>query len=74
MGYAEFRLVKTTYHKNHGADRVCFTHHPNSVICSSKYNLDSNGGELHLMRLILSNFFFYYKANDIFFVLSFQSR
>lgn len=39
------RLVKTTYHKKHGADRICFTHHPNSVICSSRYNLESTGGE-----------------------------
>lgn len=39
------RLIKTTYHKKHGADRVCFTHHPSSVICSTKYNLDSTGGE-----------------------------
>ncbi|XP_068664602.1 protein ANTHESIS POMOTING FACTOR 1 isoform X2 [Aristolochia californica] len=39
---ANASLVKTTYHKKHGADRVCFTHHPSCVICSSKYNLDSN--------------------------------
>ncbi|XP_039143338.1 protein ANTHESIS POMOTING FACTOR 1 [Dioscorea cayenensis subsp. rotundata] len=31
-------LLKTTYHKKHGADRVCFTHHPSSIICSSRYN------------------------------------
>ncbi|KAK9104385.1 hypothetical protein Scep_021229 [Stephania cephalantha] len=35
-------LLKTTFHKKHGADRICFTHHPSSVICSSRYNLDSN--------------------------------
>lgn len=40
-----FRLLKTTYHKKHGADRICFTHHPSSVICSSRYNLESSGGE-----------------------------
>jgi hypothetical protein len=40
-----FRLLKTTYHKKHGADRICFTHHPSSVICSSRYNLESTGGE-----------------------------
>ncbi|KAH9742402.1 WD REPEATS REGION domain-containing protein [Citrus sinensis] len=39
------KLIKTTYHKKHGADCVCFTHHPSSVICSTKYNLDSTGGE-----------------------------
>nr|POE65807.1 wd repeat-containing protein 82 [Quercus suber] len=42
---ANAKLVKTTYHKKHGADRICFTHHPNSVICSSRYNLESTGGE-----------------------------
>lgn len=41
------RLLKTTYHKKHGTDRICFTHHPSSVICSSKYNLESTGGELY---------------------------
>ncbi|XP_031405175.1 protein ANTHESIS POMOTING FACTOR 1 [Punica granatum] len=40
---ANAKLLKTTYHKKHGADRVCFTHHPSSVICSSRYNMD--GGE-----------------------------
>lgn len=40
-----FRLLKTTFHKKHGADRICFTHHPSSVICSSKYNLDATGGD-----------------------------
>ncbi|KAF9590545.1 hypothetical protein IFM89_035863 [Coptis chinensis] len=32
---ANATLLKTTYHKKHGADRICFTHHPSSVICSS---------------------------------------
>jgi hypothetical protein len=35
-----FRLLKTTYHKKHGADRICFTHHPSSILCSSKFNLE----------------------------------
>lgn len=35
------KLLKTTYHKKHGADRLCFTHHPSSIICSSRYNLAS---------------------------------
>ncbi|TVU00714.1 hypothetical protein EJB05_36611 [Eragrostis curvula] len=34
-------LLKTTYHKKHGADRICFTHHPSSILCSSRYNLES---------------------------------
>uniref|UniRef100_A0A0E0L588 Anaphase-promoting complex subunit 4 WD40 domain-containing protein n=1 Tax=Oryza punctata TaxID=4537 RepID=A0A0E0L588_ORYPU len=34
-------LLKTTYHRKHGADRVCFTHHPSSILCSSRYNLES---------------------------------
>lgn len=38
---ANAKLLKTTYHKKHGADRLCFTHHPSSVICSSQYNLES---------------------------------
>ncbi|KAJ6949496.1 hypothetical protein NC651_003474 [Populus alba x Populus x berolinensis] len=41
---ASAKLLKTTFHKKHGADRICFTHHPSSVICSSTYNLDSTGG------------------------------
>ncbi|XP_026381554.1 protein ANTHESIS POMOTING FACTOR 1-like isoform X1 [Papaver somniferum] len=35
-------LLKTTHHKKHGADRICFTHHPSSVICSSTHNLDES--------------------------------
>ncbi|WVZ99459.1 hypothetical protein U9M48_044751 [Paspalum notatum var. saurae] len=34
-------LLNTTYHRKHGADRVCFTHHPSSILCSSRYNLES---------------------------------
>ncbi|GJN15105.1 hypothetical protein PR202_gb01996 [Eleusine coracana subsp. coracana] len=34
-------LLKTTYHRKHGADRICFTHHPSSILCSSRYNLES---------------------------------
>lgn len=36
------KLLKTTYHKKHGADRICFTHHPSSIICSSRYNIESS--------------------------------
>ncbi|XP_020414415.1 WD repeat-containing protein 82 isoform X1 [Prunus persica] len=42
---ATAKLLKTTFHKKHGADRICFTHHPSSVICSSKHNLDATGAE-----------------------------
>lgn len=38
---ANGKLLKTTYHKTHGADQICFTHHPSSVICSSRYNLET---------------------------------
>ncbi|KAL2943257.1 Protein ANTHESIS POMOTING FACTOR 1 [Bienertia sinuspersici] len=47
-----FRLLKTTYHKKHGADRICFTHHPSSVVCSSKYNIDSTGGKFKSLRYL----------------------
>ncbi|KAL1531624.1 Protein ANTHESIS POMOTING FACTOR 1 [Salvia divinorum] len=57
------QLVKTTYHKNHGADRVCFTHHPNSVICSSKYNLDSNGESLRYLSLYDNRCLRYFKGH-----------
>ncbi|XP_073003247.1 protein ANTHESIS POMOTING FACTOR 1 [Typha latifolia] len=42
---ASATLLKMTYHKKHGADRVCFTHHPNSILCSSRYNLESSNAE-----------------------------
>ncbi|KAL8528178.1 hypothetical protein ACS0TY_005834 [Phlomoides rotata] len=45
------KLVKTTYHKKHGADRICFTHHPSSVICSSLYDLEANGESLRYLSL-----------------------
>uniref|UniRef100_A0A2P2JQL6 Uncharacterized protein MANES_17G112900 n=1 Tax=Rhizophora mucronata TaxID=61149 RepID=A0A2P2JQL6_RHIMU len=48
---ASAKLLKTTYHRKHGTDRICFTHHPSSVICSSRYNLDSTGGEFLLLVL-----------------------
>lgn len=40
---ANARLLKTTNHNKHGTDRVCFTHHPNSVICSSIHNAEFPG-------------------------------
>lgn len=45
-----FRLLKTTLHKKHGADRLCFSHHPSSFICSSRYNLDSTGGRCYVLK------------------------
>lgn len=48
---AHAKLLKTTYHKKHGADRVCFTHHPSSVICSSRYNLDLTGESLRYLSM-----------------------
>ncbi|KAJ3670731.1 hypothetical protein LUZ60_008157 [Juncus effusus] len=39
---ANATVSKTTYHKKHGADRVCFTHHPSSILCSSRHNLDES--------------------------------
>ncbi|KAL5573187.1 hypothetical protein UlMin_022784 [Ulmus minor] len=48
---ANAKLLKTTYHKKHGADRICFTHHPSYVICSSKYNLDSTGESLKYLSM-----------------------
>lgn len=59
MDVAKFRLVKTTYHKKHGADRICFTHHPSSVICSSLYDLDANGGDM--IRYTLMSCLFTYR-------------
>ncbi|KAJ4775868.1 WD repeat-containing protein 82 [Rhynchospora pubera] len=35
-------LSKMTYHKKHGADKVCFTHHPSSLLCSSRNKLESD--------------------------------
>lgn len=61
------RLLKTTYHKKHGADRICFTHHPSSVICSSRYNLDSTGGKFLYNAIWLFWLFIprYYLSNDV---------
>ncbi|KAD4586627.1 hypothetical protein E3N88_24228 [Mikania micrantha] len=48
---ANGKLLKTTHHKKHGADRICFTHHPSSVICSSTCDLDSGAGKWSLRYL-----------------------
>ena len=51
------RLLKTTYHKKHGADRICFTHHASSVICSSQHNLDLTGGKIITIAQLIICFF-----------------
>ncbi|RDX85685.1 Protein ANTHESIS POMOTING FACTOR 1, partial [Mucuna pruriens] len=35
---ANAKLLKTTYHKKHGTDRTCFTHHPKSLRYLSMYD------------------------------------
>ncbi|XP_057996924.1 protein ANTHESIS POMOTING FACTOR 1 isoform X2 [Hevea brasiliensis] len=60
---ASAKLLKTTYHKKHGADRICFTHHPSSVICSSKYNLDSNGESLRYLSMYDNRCLRYFKGH-----------
>lgn len=57
------KLMKTTYHKKHGADRICFTHHPSSVICSSKYNLDSTGESLRYLSMYDNRCLRYFKGH-----------
>ncbi|KAK4751294.1 hypothetical protein SAY87_004776 [Trapa incisa] len=56
------KLLKTTYHKKHGADRVCFTHHPSSIICSSKHNLDS-GESLQYLSMYDNRCLRYFKGH-----------
>ncbi|XP_047311566.1 protein ANTHESIS POMOTING FACTOR 1 [Impatiens glandulifera] len=60
---ANAKLLKTTYHKKHGADRICFTHHPSSVICSSRYNLDSNGDSLRYLSMYDNRCLRYFKGH-----------
>uniref|UniRef100_A0A7N0SYY7 Uncharacterized protein n=1 Tax=Kalanchoe fedtschenkoi TaxID=63787 RepID=A0A7N0SYY7_KALFE len=48
---ANAKLLKTTYHKTHGIDRVCYTHHPSALICSSKYNFESTGESLRYLSM-----------------------
>ncbi|KAL5557822.1 hypothetical protein UlMin_034033 [Ulmus minor] len=60
---ANAKLLKTTYHKKHGADRICFTHHPSSVICSSKYNLDSTGESLWYLSMYDNRCLRYFKGH-----------
>ncbi|PIA29312.1 hypothetical protein AQUCO_06100080v1 [Aquilegia coerulea] len=60
---ANATLLKTTYHKKHGADRVCFTHHPSSVICSSIYNLDATGESLRYLSMYDNRCLRYFKGH-----------
>ncbi|GMY13305.1 protein ANTHESIS POMOTING FACTOR 1 [Fagus crenata] len=60
---ANAKLLKTTYHKKHGADRVCFTHHPSSVICSSRYNLESTGESLRYLSMYDNRIIRYFKGH-----------
>ncbi|KAJ4729281.1 WD repeat-containing protein 82-like [Melia azedarach] len=60
---ASAKLIKTTYHKKHGADRVCFTHHPSSAICSTKYNLDSTGESLRYLSMYDNRILRYFKGH-----------
>lgn len=57
------KSLKTTYHKKHGADQICFTHHPSSVICSSKYNLDSSGESLRYLSMYDNRCLRYFKGH-----------
>ncbi|XP_062106927.1 protein ANTHESIS POMOTING FACTOR 1 isoform X2 [Humulus lupulus] len=57
------KLLKTTYHKKHGADRICFTHHPSSVICSSRYNVNSNGESLRYLSMYDNRCLRYFKGH-----------
>ncbi|KAK1280814.1 hypothetical protein QJS04_geneDACA002761 [Acorus gramineus] len=60
---ANAKLLKTTFHKKHGADRLCFTHHPSSIICSSRYNLDSTGESLRYLSLYDNRCLRYFKGH-----------
>ncbi|KAE8021494.1 hypothetical protein FH972_007377 [Carpinus fangiana] len=60
---ANAKLLKTTYHKKHGADRICFTHHPSSVICSSRYNLESTGESLRYLSMYDNRCLRYFKGH-----------
>ncbi|KAA3479553.1 WD repeat-containing protein 82 [Gossypium australe] len=60
---ANAKLIKTTYHKKHGADRICFTHHPSSVICSSRHNLESTGEALRYLSMYDNRCLRYFKGH-----------
>ncbi|XP_051117546.1 protein ANTHESIS POMOTING FACTOR 1 [Andrographis paniculata] len=60
---ASAKLVKTTYHKKYGADRVCFTHHPSCVISSSKRNFESGGESLRYLSMYDNRCIRYFKGH-----------
>ncbi|KAE9599487.1 hypothetical protein Lal_00039537 [Lupinus albus] len=60
---ANAKLLKTTYHKKHGTDRICFTHHPSSVICSSRYNLETTGESLRYLSMYDNRCLRYFKGH-----------
>ncbi|KAJ4912039.1 Transducin/WD40 repeat-like superfamily protein [Raphanus sativus] len=60
---ANAKQVKITYHKKHGTDRVCFTHHPSSLICSSLYNLESTGESLRYLSMYDNRILRYFKGH-----------
>ncbi|KVH92795.1 WD40 repeat-containing protein, partial [Cynara cardunculus var. scolymus] len=60
---ANGKLLKTTHHKKHGADRICFTHHPSSVICSSTHNLDSGAESLRYLSMYDNRCLRYFKGH-----------
>lgn len=60
---ANAKLLKITNHEKHGADRICFTHHPNSVICSSRYNLESTEESLRYLSMYDNRILRYFKGH-----------
>jgi COMPASS component SWD2 len=60
---ANAKQLKITYHKKHGTDRVCFTHHPSSLICSSRYNLESTGESLRYLSMYDNRILRYFKGH-----------
>ncbi|PKU83046.1 Flagellar WD repeat-containing protein Pf20 [Dendrobium catenatum] len=57
-------LLKTMYHKKHGTDRICFTHHPSSIICSSRYNLESTNESLRYLSMYDNRCLRYFKGHN----------
>nr|GLL26656.1 WD repeat-containing protein 82-B [Ipomoea trifida] len=60
---ANAKLLKTTYHKQHGADQVCFTHHPSSVICSSRHNISTHEESLRYLSMYDNRCLRYFKGH-----------
>uniref|UniRef100_A0A1D1Z7N6 WD repeat-containing protein 82 n=1 Tax=Anthurium amnicola TaxID=1678845 RepID=A0A1D1Z7N6_9ARAE len=60
---ANAKLLKTTYHKKHGADQICFTHHPSCIICSSRYSLESTSESLRYISMYDNRCLRYFKGH-----------